>query len=141
MSKTGEIIVVEDDIDDREFFSAVVRDLGVKNEIIWFDNTDQAYDYLMTTAKTIFIIFSDINVPGRNGLEFKKKIDSEPKLRKKSIPFIFYSTLANQKEVNEAYTEMTVQGFFKKGIDYDDTREMIKTIFDYWGMAKHPNTQ
>jgi len=141
MSRKGEIIVVEDDMDDREFFSAIVRDLDVKNEIVWFDSTDQAYDYLMKTAKSIFIIFCDINVPGRNGLEFKKKIDSEPKLRKKSIPFIFYSTLASQREVNEAYTEMTVQGFFKKNIDFDDTKVMIKTIFDYWGMAKHPNTQ
>src|SRR4051812_46144676 len=107
MSRTGEIIIIEDDRDDREFFSAIVRDLGLKNDIVWFDNTDQAYAYLMTTAKSIFIIFTDINVPGRNGLEFKKKIDSEPKLRKKSIPFVFYSTLASQREVNEAYTGMT----------------------------------
>jgi response regulator RpfG family c-di-GMP phosphodiesterase len=141
MAKGGEIVAIEDDLDDRQFMQAIVRDLGIENTIIWFDNTDEAFDYLLNTTKSIFIIFSDINLPGKNGLEFKRMIDNNPKLRKKSIPFVFYSTLADQKDVNDAYTQMTVQGFFKKGIDYEETKTMLKTIFDYWRISKHPNTQ
>ena len=141
MSKTGEIFIVEDDADDRQFLEAIIRDLDIENNIVWFDTTEEALNYLLTTTKSIFLLFSDINLPGKNGLEFKKQIDSNPKLRKKSIPFVFYSTMAYQKDVNEAFMEMTVQGFFKKGVDYDETKRMMKTIFDYWKMSKHPNAQ
>lgn len=141
MSKTGPIIIVEDDIDDRAFLQSVFNKLNIINEIIWFEDTNQAYSFLLTTTRPIFVIFSDINLPGKNGLEFKRAIDNNLKLRKKSIPFVFYSTIANQKDVNEAYTEMTVQGFFKKGQDTAETEKIIKTIFDYWTLCRHPNIQ
>lgn len=141
MSKTGEILIIEDDMDDRKFLASILDDLDIKNPLVWFDNTDDALHYLLTTPRSVFVILSEVNVPGRDGLEFKRQIDSDPKLRKKSIPFMFYATTANQKEVNEAYTEMTVQGFFKKGSDYEETKTTIRTIFDYWRITKHPNTQ
>lgn len=140
MAKSGTIILVEDDIDDKQFFADVVKELGIKNELIWLENTDEAFHFLKATKKSIFIIFSDINLPGKNGLELKREIDADPKLRKKSIPFVFYSTSAHQKDINEAYTEMTIQGFFKKENDIAETRRNLKLIFDYWMLCKKPNT-
>lgn len=139
MAKSGLIVLVEDDADDRLFFEKVIEDLGMTNEIKWFENTYDALQFLRTTNENIFIIFSDINLPGQNGLEFKSNIDSDPKLRKKSIPFVFYSALALQEDINEAYTKMTVQGFFKKGLDNKETTQTLKLIFDYWMLCKHPN--
>jgi response regulator RpfG family c-di-GMP phosphodiesterase len=141
MSKAGEILIVEDDLDDRELLENVFSDLNITNSLVWFDNTDNAYSYLIVTNKSIFIIFSYINLPGKNGLELKRAIDNEPKLRKKSIPFVFYSTAAHQRDINDAYTQMTVQGFFKKGIDYEETKKVVGVILDYWRLSKHPNTQ
>jgi len=138
--RQGAIVLVEDDIDDKLFFENTLKNIEVKNEIIWFDNTDDALQFLCTTKKPIFIIFSDINLPGKNGLEFKYKIDNDKKLRKKSIPFVFYSTAAFQQDVNQAYTQMTVQGFFKKDADPKESEHTIKTIFEYWSLCKHPNT-
>jgi len=140
MTKSGTIILVEDDVDDKHFFENAVKALDIENEVKWFDNTDDALKFLYTTKRPISIIFSDINIPGKNGLEFKRNIDNDPKLRKKSIPFVFYSTSAHQRDVNEAYTEMTVQGFFKKGRDPQETVNALKVIFDYWALCKHPNT-
>ncbi|TRW27189.1 response regulator [Flavobacterium zepuense] len=141
MSKSGALVIIEDDIDDRIFLEKIFKDIGFKNEVIWFSNTDDAFAFLNTTIKIIFIIFSDVSLPGQSGLDFKKQLDGNPKLRQKSIPFIFYSTSANQQEVNEAYTQMTIQGFFKKENNIQDTTEMLKTIFAYWSLCRHPNTQ
>jgi len=140
MAKSGMLVIVEDDLDDQVFLSGIFKKIGVKNDIAWFDNTDDALNFLLTTTRPLFIIFSDINLPGKNGLEFKRAIDSTPKLRTRSIPFIFYSTAANQRDVNDAFTEMTVQGFFKKGMDTRETETIMKTIFDYWKLCKHPNS-
>lgn len=141
MSKYGPILIIEDDEDDKRLFEDVVKDLQYNNKIIWYDNTEDALEYLKRTHDNIFMMFSDINLPGRNGLEFKKKIDSVPELRKKSIPFVFYSTSAHQQDVDEAYSKMTVQGFFKKGRTYEEAKTMLGLIFEYWKMCKHPNMQ
>ena len=79
-------------------------------------------------------------MPIMNGLELKRKIEADPVLRKKSIPFIFYSTTANLETVVEAYTDLTIQGFFKKGSDYNRTKAVVKTIIEYWKDCVHPNT-
>ena len=139
MSKTGPIILIEDDEDDKNIFTTIVRELGYKNPIIWHENTDETFNYLCNTVDSPFVIFSDVNLPGTNGLEFKKKIDDIPELRRKSIPYIFYSTSANQHDVNTAYTQMTVQGFFKKEGDYDTMKANIGLILQYWSVCRHPN--
>lgn len=141
MSKTGALVIVEDDQDDRKFLERIFGDLGLTNKIIWFDAADEALSFLSSTNQNIFMIFSDIKLPGKSGLELKRAIDADHKLRKKSIPFVFYSTTANQNDINEAYTQMTIQGFFKKDPDYEDAKKLMKIILEYWSICHHPNTQ
>jgi len=139
MSKSGPILILEDDKDDRQFLEKIFSILEVENERIYFENGLEAYTYLSETNKSVFIIFSDVNLPGRNGLDLKKDIDDDPLLRPKSIPFVFYSTSARREQVNEAYSEMTIQGFFKKENNLADAKVMIGTILAYWRLCKHPN--
>jgi len=139
MSKTGPIILIEDDEDDKHIFETIVRELGYKNLILCYENTAEAFVYLCATTDSPFVIFSDVNLPGMNGLDFKAKIDDVPELRKKSIPFIFYSTSANQRDINKAYTQMTIQGFFKKEDNYEVTKNNIRLILEYWSVCRHPN--
>jgi len=141
MAKSGPIIVLEDDADDKSIFEEILQDLEITNKLIWFTKTAETLEYLKTTSEQPFIIFSDINLPVQNGIDFKKELDNDEQLRKKSIPFVFYSTSVDQKTVNDAYTKMTVQGFFKKGNSYDEMKTDIKVIFDYWKTCKHPNTK
>ena len=117
--RSGPIVIIEDDADDKLIFEEILQDLKVKNKLVWFMHSTDAYQYLMTTADQPFLIFCDVNIPGDNGLEFKRQIDGNPFLRRKSIPFVFYSTSVDQYAVNEAYTTMTVQGFFQKGNTYE----------------------
>lgn len=138
--KSGPIIIVEDDMDDKEIMEDALKELHVSNKLIWFKNCDDAWQYLKTTTDQPFVIFSDVNLPRQNGIEFKRQIDNDQQLRRKSIPFIFYSTAVNQQIVNEAYTQMTVQGFFQKSNGFEEMKKNIKLILDYWTACKHPNT-
>ena len=139
MSKTGPIILIEDDEDDKHIFETIVRELGYKNLILWYENAVEAFEYLCATTDSPFVILSDVNLPGMNGLDFKAKIDDVPELRKKSIPYIFYSTSANQHDINKAYTQMTIQGFFKKEDNYEVMKNHISLILEYWSVCRHPN--
>ena len=140
MAKSGLIILIEDDPDDKEIFESITRELGISNEILAFSTTTMAFDFLKTTRKDIFLIFSDINLPDRNGVEFKRRIDDDPELRQKSIPFVFLSTVADPRDVTEAYTKMTVQGFFKKPSSYSELKMTLENIYTYWKNSKHPNS-
>jgi response regulator RpfG family c-di-GMP phosphodiesterase len=138
--KSGPIIIVEDDVDDKEIMEDALKELKVPNKLVWFKNCDDAWQYLKTTLDQPFIIISDVNLPRQNGLDFKRQIDNDAELRRKSIPFIFYSTAVNQQIINEAYTKMTVQGFFQKSTGFEEMKRNIKLILDYWTACKHPNT-
>ena len=138
--KSGPILVIDDDADDKDIFESVLKELGVDNKRLWFTNCKDAFEYLRATNEQPFIIFCDVNIPGLTGIEFKRQIDKHPQLRKKGIPFIFYSTSVNQETVNEAYTEMTVQGFFQKKDRYEEIKKDIKLMVDYWQECRHPNT-
>jgi CheY-like chemotaxis protein len=139
MSKSGVILLIEDDTDDQLIFKLTLAEMNVKNEVLMFNTTAAALDFLDKTTQSIFIIFCDINLPGGSGLDFKMDIDSNPTLRRKSIPFIFHSTAAMPEQVEMAYTQMTVQGFFKKTSSVTDNKLQLKMIIDYWMSCKHPN--
>lgn len=139
MSKSGPIIIVEDDQDDKDLFEDITHELGIENRLIWFNNAVDAFSYLETTNDSPFLIFSDVNMPKLTGFEFKKKIDTDERLRRKSIPFVFFTTNVSQRDVDEAYKTMTVQGFFIKGDNYNDMKLLFKSIYYYWKNCKHPN--
>ena len=138
--KSGPIILIEDDADDKDVFRDILKEINVPNSVIWFQNCDEAFSFLEATSDQPFIIFCDVNLPGLSGIECKHQIDENKELREKSIPFIFYSTAVDQKTVNEAYTKMTVQGFFQKKNSYSELKETIKLIVAYWEECKHPNS-
>lgn len=139
MAVAGPIIIVEDDLDDQEILSDAFKEIGIHANLLFFNRTMQAFDFLKATPEQPFIILSDVNLPGENGMAFKRRIDNDPQLRRKSIPFVFFSTAIDKKNVDIAYEQMTVQGFFKKSDNYADLKNSIKVIMDYWMICKHPN--
>lgn len=138
--KNGHILIVEDDVDDKEILEDVITSLGNTNKIVWKLNGAEALSYLCSSDEKMLIIFCDINMPIMNGLELKRLIDADPVLRKKSIPFIFYSTAASDQAIEEAYTTLSIQGFFTKQNDYHKTKLIINTVIEYWKNCAHPNT-
>jgi CheY-like chemotaxis protein len=138
MNKDGPIIIIEDDEDDQEFIAAVFEELNYNNEVIFFGDGEKALDYLTTTNIEPFIIFSDINMPKLNGIELRAKVHENEDLRMKSIPYLFFSTIAEQRHVVEAYSK-SVQGFFVKPSDFPQMRDMISNIVVYWQNCVSPN--
>ena len=137
---SGPIVLIEDDQDDIDIFDEVLKELGITNRLIKFTNPSDAYHFLDNNEEQPFLIICDVNLPKMSGLEFKTKLDANENLRKKSIPFIFYSTSAEKKYVLEAYIQLTVQGYFRKPTLYSEIKNQIRTIFEYWKICQHPNT-
>ena len=138
MPKDGPIIIIEDDMDDRFTLEEALKKANVNNELVFFDNGPDAFIYLRSTQEQPFIILCDVNLPRQNGIEFKRELDNDPALRELAIPFIFYTTFVSQYAVNEAYKNMTVQGFFQKNNTHKELKDVIRIIIDYWRICRQP---
>lgn len=137
--KNGAIILIDDDPDDHHIVQHVIAELEVKNQLLIFIESEAAYNYLSTHLnEQPFIILCDINMPKMNGIELKRKIDENPELRRKSIPFVYLSTAASPNTIREAF-ELNVQGFFIKPYDVNKIKATLKLVFDYWSECRHPN--
>jgi CheY-like chemotaxis protein len=139
MSKHGTIVVIEDDQDDRQMLHEALQEIDSNNPVKFFSSAEEGLTFLKKTTITTFIILCDINMPKVNGLELRDIIDSDPVLRTKSIPFVFYSTVARRPEVEQAY-ELTVQGFFRKPDNFQKLVRQLNLIFAYWQECVHPNS-
>jgi len=138
MNKNGPIVVIEDDQDDQELLIEIFKSLGYVNKIIYFQDGNDALDYLNKSEVQPFLILSDINMPRLNGFELRNKIFTDKQLQTKCIPYLFFTTAANKKSVIDAYS-MSVQGFFVKPTSIQALENTIKKIVEYWKECIAPN--
>jgi CheY-like chemotaxis protein len=134
----GNIIIIEDDPDDRMMFEEAFCDLDLTNKRLYFDDGLAALEYLESTTDLPFIIFSDINMPRLDGLELRWKLNTDARLSLRCVPYLFFSTSVNQNSVIDAYSS-SAQGFFVKPTSFNDLKDTVKLIIDYWKKCASPN--
>jgi CheY-like chemotaxis protein len=133
------IIQIENDIDDQHLVQQALTAMGINNPVIFFQNGRQALDYLQTTTDHPLVILCDVKMPVMNGLELRRHIDADERLRTKAIPFVFFSTWGTQELVNEAY-EGTIQGYHLKGDSFEELKSELALIVAYWKRCLHPRS-
>ena len=138
MNKTGPIVIIEDDVDDQDILTDIFKELNYDYKLIFFTDSTLALKYLTETDIEPFLVLSDINMPKLNGMELREKIHNNEDLRMKSIPYLFFSTRAEQKDVIDAYSR-SIQGFFVKPSNYDKLKKIIVKIVEYWQECESPN--
>ena len=134
----SKIVLIDDNSYEADLLTYSLAQLNYNYVVKFFSKPQEAYRYLTATEDPVFLIISDMNMPKLNGLELRKKIDSNKKLKKKSIPFIFFSSTEAEDEIAEAY-EYGVHGYFKKPEDRKEAKEILEIIIKYWQRCRHPN--
>ncbi|RYG02459.1 MAG: response regulator [Chitinophagaceae bacterium] len=132
------IIVVDDDADDLDLFTAAYNELNFDKELLVFQSAELFLDYLKTARLIPFLIISDFNMPQVNGLRMRQILNNNPDLRYKSIPFVIWTTVANSSQVKAAYDNI-VQGYFEKPSEFNLFKEQLRTLIEYWHFSKQPN--
>jgi CheY-like chemotaxis protein len=138
MNINGEILIIDDDQDDREFLKDIFDSLEYTNEIVFFSDATKVIDYLSQNSIKPFLILSDINMPKLNGYELRDQILSDDAISQKCVPYIFLSTSKNPENIIKAY-RYSIQGYFKKEGDFKIYKEMIRNIVEYWRNSLTPN--
>lgn len=139
-SNPNPIILIDDDPEDTDIFMQGFKELGIKNEIIVFNDPAKFYLYISTTINKSFFIFCDINMHGIDGFELKKKIFDNEALRLKCIPFLMMSTSSASASVIKAYS-LNVQGYFIKPTNVEEIKKMFDIVIKYWSISQRPGSE
>lgn len=132
------IILIEDDEEDQLLIKECIVSIDHEHDLRVFSNGEEMLAYLMKTTERPFLIICDINMPKMDGLALRSALNEHEFLRKKSIPFVFFSTTAANDAVTKAY-ELTVQGFFVKPSTFNELTTVLTLMLQYWQICKHPN--
>jgi DNA-binding NarL/FixJ family response regulator len=139
MNIPGPIIILDDDADDHAIIRMICTNIGVCSSITSFFEAQHLIDFLKTSKEDPFMILCDINMPMVNGFQLREELWKDVALRRKTTPFIFFSTSASKALVERAF-ELSVQGFFLKGNNLQQMEKRLKIIFEYWMESKTPNS-
>jgi YesN/AraC family two-component response regulator len=142
MSIDNEIIIIEDDEDDREFLGLIINEVLEKNnftnKVVFLNDGMLALEYFNSQDIDPFIIISDINMPKLNGLDLREIIYNDVKLSSRCTPYVFLTTsYGSQENINRAF-KLSVQGFFVKPNDYNDYTNLMEDIIKYWKRSHKP---
>lgn len=137
---TGPIILIEDDPEDQEMVKEALNDLKVGQSLVSFESGTVFLEWLKRTEEKPFLIFCSLHLAQIGGIDLRKRIDEDPMLRKRSIPFVFLSTDNRASTIESAY-ETTVQGYFIKDNTFEGLVRSLKVILDYWTLCEHPNSE
>ena len=134
---TVSVLVVEDDADDYDFLKAILKSCCEKTSIQWVQDGEQAVDYLFhkgeyqdeTRYPVPDLVFLDIRLPKKNGLEVAKIIKEDPRLKK--LPTIMLTTSSSSADVRCAY-ENGANSYLKKPEGSQEMEQFKKAICLFW---------
>lgn len=131
------LFFVDDDSDDLEMIKDAAERLKLVRPIQFFESGNELIQHLRTAPVAPFLIISDVNLPSETGFDIKRRIQEDEKLKYKSVPFIFWSTAASEKQIQYAY-DLPAQGFFFKPSNFEELCNTLETILNYWQKSQHP---
>lgn len=102
--KNHNILLADDDIDDCIFFQEVLDEIPIKSKLQTFRNGVDLMSFLKKNTFSLpDILFLDLNMPMKGGVECLTEIKSDENL--KQLPVIIFSTSLNMEVVNLLYNK------------------------------------
>jgi CheY-like chemotaxis protein len=128
------ILYAEDDENDGFFLKRAFRQAGIANSLIVVPNGQEAMDYcsgigLYVKQPLPMLMFLDLHMPKKSGMEVLRWIRGEPSLR--TLPIIILTSSLQDNDVEQAYLA-GANAYLVKPSQPEALAIMAKTIKDFW---------
>src|SRR5664279_3332043 len=131
------ILLADDDENDRLLFKEALEELKISCIVHTVNNGIQLMDYLTQKDVTLpHLIFIDLNMPRKNGLECLKEIRSNEKF--KEISVAIYSTSASKNDIDETYRN-GANVFIKKPNDFNLLKQLLNKVVSSAHLYQDPS--
>ncbi len=120
------IILADDDEDDRLFFKEAFEEIKIKTNIKIVNDGVELMDHLNREGNQIpHILFLDLNMPRKTGIDCLLEIKQLPHLQNMAIAI--YSTSSSEKDIEETF----IQGanvYIKKPSDFNTLKKILEDV-------------
>ncbi len=142
--KAIEILLIEDSEDDIYFMEEALRKAKLNNKLYTFKDGEAALSFLYNKENFIYssypdLIFLDLNLPKKSGLEILREIKSNPELKK--IPVAVLTSSHETADIQKAY-ELYANCYVCKPVGFDELVSVIQKFNHFWiEVVKLPNRE
>lgn len=119
------ILLADDDDDDRYFFAQAIQELSGTIKLSTANDGTELLRLLKDTVELPDIIFLDLNMPRKNGLECLEELRQNVHL--KNIPVIIYSTSSHPRQVEDTYIK-GANLFIQKPDSYTGIKKVLYKV-------------
>lgn len=120
------ILLADDDEDDRLLFTEAFSELKIKTIVHTVNTGIQLMERLkMKNIRLPHLLFLDLNMPRKNGLECLKEIRSDKKL--KGISIAIYSTSGTEKDMEETFRN-GANVYITKPNDFNILKQILEKV-------------
>lgn len=120
------IILADDDEDDRLFFTDAFSELKISTKVQTFNDGVELMKYLnQEDAILPQVLFLDLNMPRKNGLEALHEIKANSKFD--SIAIAIYSTSSSEEHIEETFVS-GANIYIKKPSDFNTLKKVLSDV-------------
>lgn len=101
MKKLNSILMVDDDFDDREIFRDAIQSINPALRVEFAENGLEGLKKLQAAETMPDVIFSDINMPLMNGIQFLEAIKKQKAYD--AVPIVMYTTSPIQSFMQQCF--------------------------------------
>jgi CheY-like chemotaxis protein len=126
LTNTTYIILADDDEDDRGFFADAFKDLKIATKINFMEDGILLMNHLNDEQNELpHIIFLDLNMPKKSGMECLREIKNNSRLA--CIAIAIYSTSASDEDIEETFVH-GANIYIKKPNDFKTLKNVLEDV-------------
>ncbi len=120
------ILLADDDEDDRLFFTDAFNELKISTKVNTFNDGVELMNYLNDPESVLpNILFLDLNMPKKNGIECLHEIKSNPRFD--DIAIAIYSTSSSEEDIEETFV-LGANIYIKKPSDFASLKKILSDV-------------
>ncbi len=120
------VVLADDDEDDRLFFIEAFEELKIQTKVnIYKDGVDLMKALNHSDSILPNILFLDLNMPKKSGLECLKEIKSNRRF--KDIAIAIYSTSASEEDIENTFVN-GANIYIKKPNDFNNLKKILSDV-------------
>tara|TARA_R110002072_G_scaffold216381_1_gene373761 strand:+ start:164 stop:610 length:447 start_codon:yes stop_codon:yes gene_type:complete len=120
------VVLADDDEDDRLFFTEAFEELKINTRVSTFNDGVFLMDYFNSKDAILpEVLFLDLNMPRKSGLDCLKELRANQKF--KDIAIAIYSTSSSEEDVENTFV-LGANIYIKKPSDFKSLKKVLADV-------------
>ena len=142
MTRLGQILLVEDNLNDIELTTVALKQNHVINEIVVTRHGGEALDYLYRRGRyqdrergNPIVVLLDLKMPKVDGLEVLRQLKGDETLKR--IPVVMLTSSREETDLVKSYG-LGANAYVVKPVGFEQFADAIRQLGIFWAVLNQP---